>query len=169
MITNLGTFEGNIKAINRNSGTVELAEDSAADPVPAEWDSAKRVTIAHDAARIGNTVYTSMDSAFDDAAEGDTIVLLADILRKGKEPIAVDKTVLLDFGGYRLTVDRNTFDIQPTGSLTFINAQINASAVVPEKQFGVKFLMLNILSMYIAAQFPQFLFIVVIGSIGRNA
>ncbi|MDO4527545.1 MAG: hypothetical protein Q4C03_02015, partial [bacterium] len=70
-------------------------------------------------ARIGDKYYATLQDAYDAAAEGDTITLLADAIGKG---LVINKKITIDFNGHTYTVNHAV----GSSSTQTLGMQINA-------------------------------------------
>ncbi|MDO5462398.1 MAG: hypothetical protein Q4F99_02790 [bacterium] len=74
-------------------------------------------------ARIGDKYYATLQAAYDAAAEGDTITLLADATGKG---LVIDKAITIDFKGHTYTVNHAV----GSSSTQTLGMQINAATIL---------------------------------------
>ena len=128
-----GIFRGGMDAWVLNDATVEKAELNITggnfNVNPANYleagylasEAAGIYTVAKAVAKIGDTYYTSLEDAFNAAAEGDTIVMLADATPALTSQRAITKAATIDLGGKTLTL---TEDDLYFGTTTFKNGTI---------------------------------------------
>ncbi|MCQ2512426.1 MAG: hypothetical protein MJ092_03465 [Lachnospiraceae bacterium] len=111
-------------AIKDGQNGLTVAEGSAADPANWKETSASVVRISFPVASIGDKAYPSLEEAFAASKDGDTIVLLKDIVNYDRPAIEVNKKVTLDFNEHKITVNENMFQVNENASLTLKNADV---------------------------------------------
>ena len=125
-----GTFKGGYNCYGNAAGDAQINISGGnfnADPatylaqnyVAVENNGVWNVELA--VAKIGETAYATLEEAFADAAEGETITLLADATPALTSQRAITKAAVIDLGGNTLTL---TEDDLYFGTTTFKNGTI---------------------------------------------
>ncbi len=139
--------EAELQKKHQNRETGGLKPVSAA---PAKPASAGLLGTPGTVATIGKYEFTSLEVAFAEAKDGETVTLAANVVWNGAAPIVISgKAISFDCGGYQLTVETPMFNIEAGAKLTLVNANIadelpvtytsdsDAGTYIPESGGGV--------------------------------
>ena len=104
-----------------NGGASE--QDDAYDDAPDTAVVQSTAAATTDAAKVGETSYTTLEAALDDAQDGATVTLLADVT----EDVTINKSITLDLGGKTLTntnAGKATLTVAAGATATVMNGSI---------------------------------------------
>ncbi len=95
------------------------------------WAEFERIISGGAEVLSGDEVTTAQEliDAIAAAADGDTITLGANITyaQSSLGTIEISKSVIIDFNGYKITVDKDMFAIPVSGALTFVDAELETT------------------------------------------